>query len=287
MNPSVRVDAPLAQRAVLLVDNGSSRAEAVLSLRRIAQGLSARLGEPVEPVSLLHADRIPPAQLGGQPAEVLEGALNRLLAQGVRELVILPLFFGRSAALTRFIPERLARLASQFRDLRLRIAPELCPLPPGEPRLVRILCDQIAHAAAPLVKTQRFRVVLVDHGSPSAEVSAVRGWLAGQLSSRLDPGVVLYEAAMERRPGPEYDFNGPLLEERLAELAEQDALTPIVLALLFISPGRHAGPSGDIARICEDIRSRFPALPLLTSPLVGEHPGLIELLAERFYALAP
>ena len=51
--------------------------------------------------------------------------------------------------------------------------------------------------------------------------------------------------------------------------------------MLFISPGRHAGPGGDIARICEEAEARFPGLETFASDLFAVHPGVVELLAER------
>ncbi len=272
---------PTQAPAILLVDNGSSRPESTLGLRRIAERLAGRLGQAVYPVSLLHADRIPPAQLGGRPAEILDTALERLIGSGVREIMILPLFFGPSAALTQYLPATAERLVGQLGGIDLRIAPELCPLPEGEPLLVDILADQVrsaAHAVSILPK----RVVLVDHGSPLPQVTAVRQWLARHLSARLGPEVELSEAVMERRPGPEYDFNGPLLEGTLGALAAQDDRTPIILALLFISPGRHAGPQGDIAQICARVQRLYPNLSILVAPLVGAHPALVEILANRF-----
>ncbi|SDX78580.1 Sirohydrochlorin ferrochelatase [Allochromatium warmingii] len=265
---------------LLLVDNGSRRADSTRNLRRIAAQLAAQLGEPVLPVSLLHADRVPAAALDGQAAEILAVALRRLVQAGEREFNLIPVFFGRSRALTAFIPELVAQVQAELGPLRLDIAPELCPLPDGEPRLVEILADQLA--AIPSVATQPLeRVVLVDHGSPIPEVTAVRRWLARQLATRLGPTVQLYEAVMERRAGAEYDFNGPLLEALLTQLASEDAQTPIRVALLFLSAGRHAGPVGDLAQIGARIRAQFPTLPLHLAPLVGEHPRLIEILASR------
>ena len=54
-----------------------------------------------------------------------------------------------------------------------------------------------------------------------------------------------------------------------------------VLAMLFISPGRHAGPGGDIARICEAAEVRCPGLRTHGSDLFATHPGVIDLLAQR------
>ncbi|MTW20745.1 sirohydrochlorin chelatase [Allochromatium palmeri] len=267
-------------RSILLVDNGSSRPDSTLNLRRIAARLAERVGEPIRPVSLLHADRVAPEHLAGQPAEILAPTLRHLVSAGERELVILPLFFGPSRALTQFVPELAAEVAAELGHFQLETTPELCPLPAGEPRLIEILADNLTAAATKAAITPK-RVVLVDHGSPIPEVTAVRRWLAGGLAERLGAAVRLEEAVMERRPGPDYDFNGPLLEDSLTRLAEEDGTTPILLSMLFLSAGRHAGAGGDIARICAGVAARFPRLRIAVAPLVGEHPGLIGILASR------
>ncbi|MGQ9831775.1 MAG: sirohydrochlorin chelatase [Thermochromatium sp.] len=267
-------------RLILLVDNGSSRPDSTLNLRRIAAQFAERVGEPVRPVSLLHADGVPAERLGGRPAELLAPTLRSLVAAGQRDLRLVPLFFGPSRALTQFVPQLAAEIAAELGPFQLELAPELCPLPAGEPRLVEILADNLAITAGQAAIEPR-RVVLVDHGSPLPEVTAVRHWLALGLSERLGPAVRLEEAVMERRPGPEYDFNGPLLEDLLIRLAEEDPRTPIMLSMLFLSAGRHAGPDGDIAHICARILKRFPTLDIQTTPLVGSHPRLIEILADR------
>ena len=130
------------------------------------------------------------------------------------------------------------------------------------------------------------RLVLVDHGSPIPAVTAVRTWLAARLRERLGPGVVLDEAVMERRPGPEYDFNGDLLESVLHRLAAADPASPVLLPLLFLSPGRHAGPGGDRSAICARVESAVPGFRVYPTALVGAHPGLIEILAGRMAAAA-
>src|SRR4051812_40087720 len=99
---------------VLLVDNGSLEPAATLALRGLAQQLGARIGTGVEPVSLLHSSAIDAAQIGGKPAEILVPALERRLANGRTDFVVLPLFFGPSRALTDYLPENLARLRAKF-----------------------------------------------------------------------------------------------------------------------------------------------------------------------------
>jgi len=266
-------------RRILLVDNGSKRAASTLNLRRLAGLLSERIGEPVQPVSLLHSDHIDPEQLDGQPAETFTQALGKLLAADQRDLVLLPLFFGPTRALSRFIPESVSEVERRFGPCRLRIAPELCPLPEGEPRLVDILFDNLDQASRE-ADIERASVVLVDHGSPNPEVNQVRRWLGARLAERLGPDVQLQEAVMERRPGSEYDFNGPLLEAVLDRIARKSH-GPILLSMLFLGPGRHAGSGGDIRDICDAIQTRHPELRLHIAPLVGTHPGLIDILLSR------
>lgn len=268
----------------LLIDNGSRRAASTLNLRQLAARLSQRLATPVAPVSLLHADAVALEALDAQAAELLEPGLRARLHAGERDFLLLPLFFGPSGALSNWIPQLLTRLAAEYGAFRLALAPPLCPLPPGEPRLVEILSDNLHQLAAQFSDLREARLVLVDHGSPLPEVSAVRHWLAEQLRARLGGDTLLHEAVMERRASAEYDFNGPLLEEQLTALASADAQRPILISMLFLSPGRHAGSDGDISAICARVRDAYPALQIATTPLVGTHPLLIEILASRFAA---
>jgi sirohydrochlorin ferrochelatase len=267
-------------RDILLIDNGSKRAEATLSLRGIAERLAEAIGEPVHAVSLLHADKVPASALGGRPADIFESFLRDRLGAGQRDFLIIPLFFGPSRAISELVPQMVETLRQTFGDFEVQVTRPLCPLPQGEPELTAILLEHIDQAASAQGIEPR-SVLLVDHGSPVPAVTAVRRWLRDRLTERLDPDIQIGEAVMERRPGAEYDFNGDLLEERLLELATEDPTTPVILAMLFLSPGRHAGPGGDIAEICESVQQRHAGFRAYPSPLVGSHPGLIRVLAKR------
>jgi hypothetical protein len=249
---------------------------------------------------LLHADSIPAAELGGQPAHTLAPYLRQRLASGERDFFLLPLFFGQSRALTSYIPDTAAALRADFGDFQVRTAAPLCPLPQGEPRLVDILADNLAQCSQHKSgqesgkgsgqrsgQTERpvQHVFLVDHGSPIRPVTAVRNWLAGELARRLDPSIGLTEAAMERRSGKEYEFNGPLLAEALAAHASAHPQVKVAVAMQFLAPGRHAGPDGDLVDICRDIEQRHPGFSITLSPLLGGHPLLIEILADRLATL--
>ncbi len=265
--------------SVLLVDNGSLEPAATLALRELAQRLGARIGGAVAPVSLLHSSAIAPAALDGQPAEILFPALERRLAAGKNDFLMLPLFFGPSRALTEYLPENIARLQQKFPALRLRVAAPLHA--PGDDRLARILAD---HVHAELAAPGQPRVVVVDHGSPVAAVTEVRNDLAQQLARLLDGRVAaVAPASMERRPGPAFDFCNPLLADLLA--------TPpwnagrVVIAMQFLLPGRHAGRDGDVAEICRRARESHPGLHTVMTRLVAEHPLLVEILADRWRAI--
>lgn len=262
---------------LLLVDNGSRRAASTLNLRRLAAGLGSRLGREVLPVSLQHADRVDPEKLAGEPARVLRDLLEAQPDSTAKRFALIPLFFGESRAISAFVPEVFA----DFPQLQFEVAAPLCPLPEGEPVLVDILEENIDRTG---VKADV--VILVDHGSPLPAVTAVRQSLASALESRLSPQTRMMQAVMERREGSEYDFNGDLLAELLDKLGQAGQPLNVALSMLFISPGRHAGEGGDIAEICQAASDNHPNLDIRVSPLVGEHPKLIDILEKRARSLS-
>ena len=270
----------MSDPVILLVDNGSTRAASTLGLRSIAQQLSIESGREIFPVSLQHADKTPAAELGGRPADVLPGFLGDQLTKGCREFVLLPLFFGHSRALTSFIPQQIELLTQRFGAFELRQAAVLSPLPAGEPLLADIVADNLQHCIDEAGRPPD-RVIVVDHGSPLPEVTAVREQLTEALKARLPSDLVLDQAVMERRAGVEYDFNGLLLKEQLDVGRPAGGHSLVILAMLFLLPGRHAGRCGDIDAICRNAETRHPGLEVRVSPLVGEHPLLIDILKTR------
>jgi len=272
-------------RTLVLLDNGSTRAQSTLSLRRIAGALSERISEHVHPVSLMHADKVPVAALDGRPADTLEPFLRTRAMAGARRFLILPLFFGLSRALTASVPATAEQVGADIAPLDLSIADVLCPLPAGNPQLTEILCDNLWLCARDAGISPE-RVVFVDHGSPTPEVTAVRQHLAVDLRKQLGKACSVEEAVMERRAGAEYDFNGDLLEMVLRRLAEEDRDSPVILSMLFMFAGRHAGPAGDVEHIYRTVENAFPGFRVHQSPLIGSHPLLIGILQSRFESLS-
>ena len=149
-------------------------------------------------------------------------------------------------------------------------------------------------------------VAVCDHGSPSASVAAVRDHVAAQLRSLLLPGAAGAGAAdasagagagavqacsMERRAGAEYDFNEPTLAALLRSPCVAAARV-VVVALLFISPGRHAGPGGDVATIIAEAQAERaaagrPPVAVVMTRLLGEHPAFARVIAGRLAEALP
>lgn len=280
----------------LLMDNGSLEPAATLGLRGLVAQLSERLGTRVEPVSLLHSSAVPAEKLDGTPAEILEPALERRLAAGQSEFVIVPLFFGPSNALTDYLPKRLAHLRGKYPALQVRIAAPLFDA--GDDRLARILADQVralsptpqggtrpqdGFRARPEAAIHPRKVALVDHGSPAKAVTDVRNELARQLAAQLGPDYTVAPASMERREGADYDFGEPLLEKLLRSSGWNTG--EVIVAMQFLLPGRHAGPDGDVSKICRAAEAASGgALRTTMTGLVVEHPLLVEILVDRWRA---
>ena len=263
---------------IVLLDNGSLRANATLNLRRLAGQLANQSKLPVDAVSLQHADKIDAAELGGVPAAVLPQYLATQLAAGYRRFLLLPLFFGLSRALTSLVPSIKDELQSEFGEFQLDLAGVLYPLPAGEPMLADILLQncQATKAEAGLPR----RIVLVDHGSPSPQVTEVRQRLATDLQQRLGPDHVVEQAVMERRAGRKYDFNGDLLAGWLQAQAEAGE-SSVLVCLMFLLPGRHAGEGGDIDEICEGVSQHHAGFQVHITPLIGDNECLVDLLHQR------
>ena len=263
-----------------LFDNGSFRADSTRSLRALANRLASHLGYEVRAVSLLHSTRVPAEELGGLPAQLLEPALDTWFGQNpTGRALLVPLFFGPSGALVDYVPERLGALLKKHPHARAKLA-EALVLPGEEPvELVGILADRV-RAVMTERGWRRPKVVLCDHGTPLRAVTEVRDRLAKALAVALrDATEAVAPASMERREGDEYAFNEPLLETRLGQAPFDSG--DVVVALQFLSPGRHAGPGGDVAEICERAEKASPGLRTAMTAPIADDPRLVAVLARR------
>lgn len=265
----------------LLVDNGSLRPESILNLRKLAWEVSRASGLRVEPASLLHSSKVPAEKLEGVAAVNFERRLRLGLEAGERAFTVIPFFFGPTAAITDYMAERIAYRRGKHGPFSICRTAFLggeadCFELDG---LVSILASRIRETQAE-AGWVRPHVALVDHGSPRTIVTEVRERLAERLGLELAGEVgCVRGAAMERRPGPEYAFNEPLLERllRFEDWREKE----VIVAMQFLSPGRHAGPDGDVAQICREAQADERALKTLMTELVGTHSEIVQLLLAR------
>ncbi len=255
----------MAATRIILVDNGSYEPAATLALRGLAQEVSKLIGQPVLPVSTMHSTKIDPALLGGIPAVIFEGAVQQAKTDGIDEIVVIPLFIGPSRAITEYLPKVFADAQPGAMKLSIRE-------PLFGPELISMLIDNLKLTGW---TKGSGTVYLCDHGSPIPEVTRCRNFFAVSLRNQLGLNEdELIACSMERREGAEYDFNKPLLEDAL-----QQAKGEVVILMLFLLPGRHAGGDGDVATI---VKEHAPeGLRWKLSPLLGTHPALPALLFRR------
>ena len=272
------------QAEIFLIDNGSLRPQATLALRALAGALSERSGLLVQPVSLLHSHKVAAELLGGRPATILIRALRAAAKVGKRRFIILPLFLGPSRAIIDYVPEVVGEVQRDYPDLEVRVAEPLAgeDVEAPDSRLAELLAIAVERVLEAGMRSSA-KVALVDHGTPYAPVNTLRNAVATQLAERL-PELPVLAASMERREDPQYDFNEPLLER--VDQTEGFAGGCLIAAMFFLLPGRHAGDGGDVAEICEGLCERGAYQEVIRTPLLGEDPMLLEILADRLAAVS-
>jgi hypothetical protein len=258
---------------IALIDNGSLEPAAHACLRAAAAAIGARTGTRVDAVSWRHSGRIPPAALEGGPAWTLAPWIRAQVSAGEREFLLVPFFISPKGSVGTALRVELDRLAEAAGGFDYSFADGL----PADTALPAIVADRIRESASRL-GLQEPAVVVVDHGGPSPASAEVRNRVAERVRDELGGAIgPLAAASMESPGGPDFAFNRPLLREALAQAGFDRG--DVVVAPLFLSPGRHAGPGGDLLRIAREAEARSPGLRCHFTELVGSHPLAIETLA--------
>lgn len=246
---------------VALIDNGSLEPAAHRNLRAVAAALSRDTGTLVHAVSWKHSDRIAPAALDGTPAWTLSAFVRGMHALGQREFVFVPFFISAQGAIGSALGHDLQKLQAELSGFDFTFATGLA----ARDVLATILAARIREKVA-AAKLRQPAVIVVDHGGPSPVSAALRNQVGAQLRTLLAAEITCLAAASMEGEHP------PLLEAQLR--APEFRARDVVVALLFLSPGRHAGPNGDVAQICAGSGARFHL-----TDLVGTHPLVAETLA--------
>jgi len=118
--------------ALVLVDHGSRRPEANESLEQVAE--LVRAAAPGRPVRCAHMELAPPT---------LADAIEACVAEGAREIVVVPYFLAPGSHSTRDIPALVREAAARHAGLRVRVAKPLGV----HPRLAELVLDRAREAA--------------------------------------------------------------------------------------------------------------------------------------------
>lgn len=251
---------------------------------------------------------------------IVETAIQRYYAQGYTHYLIVPAFLGPSETITEFIPEVFQKVStllsssssSSFSPITYQVGRPLVNIPPStttstsnnsslnvidsshDTRIARILIDHINQVwEKKQCSTANIppSIAICDHGSPSYEVTAVRNYITHQIQqlqsiSNVFPQIPrsITACSMERRPDKIYDYNEPLLERLLVNHPDYK-FGNIIVGMLFISPGKHAGNNGDVATIIQNSLDKNTKegcrAEITMTPLLGTHSLLMDILVER------
>ncbi len=256
-----------------LIDNGSLESAAHRNLRALAAGLSVRTGTTVHAVSWKHSDRISPEALGGKPGTTLARWLESQLAVGERDFVFVPFFVSSQGAIGSALRADLDRYRLELGTFRFAFTPGLA----AQGALFRITAARIRETIA-TNRLDRPPVILVDHGGPSAASAILRNQIAAELVPELGAAIgPLTAASLE---GADYGHARPMFADVLGTPGFDHG--DVVVAPLFLAPGRHAGPKGDLAEIAAGAEDRLTAAPLHChfTKLIGTHPHVVDVLAD-------
>jgi sirohydrochlorin ferrochelatase len=266
---------------IALLDNGSLEPAAHRGLRAAAAALTARTGLRVEAVSWKHSDRIAAADLDGAPAWTLLPWLRARLRAGTREFVFVPFFISARGAIASAARADLEAVRQGGEGFAFAFTEGLAP---AEENLAEIVAARVRETAA-AAGLSRPSVIVVDHGGPARASAALRDAVAAGVRARLGDTVAgVAAASMESPAGPEYAFNQPLLADQLGAPGFGG---DVVIAPLFLGPGRHAGAGGDLAEIARAAAAQTAGLSCHFTELVGSHPLAIAAFSRNLRALVP
>ncbi|KAG8464888.1 hypothetical protein KFE25_010256 [Diacronema lutheri] len=286
--------AGLVDRFVLL-SHGSRRPEAWAQLDALARELQRAAEVDVVPSAVFFGADGSAGGTGGcvdgappPPPASLDVALRRMLeADAARPIGVLPFVLGPSRALRVEAPRIIRGVLDVHPAARVELLPCLSHALGGDGirRASRGLADQVQRLIA-TTQLVRPRVYVCDHGSADAAVAAVRRALAARVAHELGGAVCAVEPAPMERPAALVRggvADDPLLEERLAALDDVD--TAVVVAMAFVSPGRHAGAEGDVASIVRLATAARPQLVVHVTGLLGDAPAARAILADSILQL--
>ena len=263
---------------IAVIDNGSLEPAATRNLRAVAAALSVRAGVEVHPVSWKHSDRIVAAKLDNVRAVSLAPFVRACLARGERQFLFVPFFISAQGAIGSALRADLEKLRREAGPFEFTFTDGLA----ARGAIAEIVAERV-RATISSRGLHRPPVIVVDHGSPALATATLRDQLAAHVRQILGDEIGPLEAASME--GGEHAHNLPLLADALARPGFDRG--DVVIAPLFLSPGRHAGPHGDLAHIARVAEADSSTLRCHFTELVGTHPRAIHVLADALRAALP
>lgn len=256
---------------VALIDNGSLEPAAHVQLRAVAAALSTEVGVRVEAVSWKHSDRSDAgATAHASRIWTLAPFVTAQLAAGEREFVFVPFFISAQGAIGSALRRDLEDLQRNSSGFSFTFSDGLA----ARGVIAGIVADNIRETIARHA-LHRPSIIVVDHGGPARASAILRDQLTAEVRQEL--GEMAHAVMAASLEGGDHAHNRPLLEDLLH--SPEHARGDVVIAPLFLAPGRHAGPRGDLANIADAAAARSAgALRCRFTSLIGLHPRVVAAL---------
>lgn len=244
---------------VILLGHGSRDPAALAEFSAFTEFFKQTAGRP----------RTYPAYLELAPPEIPE-AIDQAVVLGARRIFALPLFLFPGRHVLEDLPQILAEAQRKYPETEIRFSHPLDAFAATEAlALKRIL--QIS----PLpVKPEQTGLLLVGRGTLEPKAMEATAQMARSLAPRL-PYPWVEHCFAEVVP--------PHIPEGVQHLVDQGARAVIVFpALLFTGIIIQR-----IVRRVEDLRLRYPNVPIVLAPYLGIHPLLAEAVAAQLDSAIP
>jgi len=118
--------------------------------------------------------------------------------------------------------------------------------------------------------TERYALLLIDHGSRRAEANELLEKVAEMVRSRVDADRIVEVAHME--------LAKPTIEGGFAQCVEEGA-TMVVVHPFMLAPGRHV--TEDLPRLIAAAAASHPGTKYVIAEPLGTHPGIAQAVIDR------
>ncbi len=247
--------------SIVLIGHGSLHSDSGASMIRLAARLRERGVAPIAEAGFLNFSRPTIAQ-----------AVAKCVGAGATSVTVQPYFLIDGVYVQEDLPGDVAKVAAQFADLTIRVAPCLG----FHEKLAAIALERI-HIVDPepgATNGTQAALLVMAHGTPlehaNQPVRQMTAWLHDRTGYSLAATAYL-------------DCNAPRIGDAIDILAAQGA-RKIVALPYFLHRGRHLRQ--DLPQLLAAARRRHPVLTLLEAPHLDYDLRLADVITDRISELA-